>query len=123
MAEMAKRRARNNFCVGGCISVPKNYFGIEYASALPPTFTKLYGRIQRNKSSTVIVVKWDIDDVETDVNVDRIIIEEQDTPVQYISNPNDEEQQGTSNVAAVTHAVLVEQFGRYRWMRNYHPPK
>ena len=43
MAEMAKRRARNNFCVGGCISVPKNYFGIEYASALPPTFTKLYG--------------------------------------------------------------------------------
>ena len=53
-------------------------------------------------------MKWDIDDVETDVNVDRIIIEEQDTPVQYISNPNDEEQQGTSNVAAVTHAVLVE---------------
>ena len=41
-------------------------------------------------------------------SVDRIIIEEQDTPVQYISNPNDEEQQGTSNIAAVTHAVLVE---------------
>ena len=100
MAEMAKRRAHNNFCVGGCISVPKNYFGIEYASALPPTFTKLYGRIQWNKSSKVIVVKWDIDDVETDVNVDRIIIEEQDTPVQDISNPNDED--------AVTHAALVE---------------
>ena len=100
MAEKSKVK------IGDCVSVPSIYFGAEYLAALQANGlgdNKLYGHVtQVLRGNSSFVVKWDLEQNETTMSLDKVIYEGAGIPLQQV------EPQGTSVEAADTHALLIE---------------
>lgn len=97
---------RTKVKVGDCVSVPSIYFGAAYLAALQGnglSEDKLYGHVtQVLRGNSSFVVKWDLEQDETTMSLDKVTYEGEGIPLQQV------EPQGTSLEAADTHALLVE---------------
>ena len=91
--------------IGDCVSVPSIYFGAEYLAALQANGLgdKLFGHVtQVLRGNSSFVVKWDLEQDETTMSLDKVTYEGEGIPLQQV------EPQGTSVEAADTHALLIE---------------
>ena len=117
MADTVKSNRRfilPTFKVGDCVSVPPIYFGYSYSVTVPSSIVKIYGRVTYVHDVS-LRVKWDPDQTEDTVKMEKVTLEENSIPLQVIVTDNlndtedDDMQEPTSaKEAAKSHCILVE---------------
>ena len=89
---------RTKVNIGNSVSVPSIYFGAEYLAALRDKGlgdNKLYGHVtQVLRGNSSFVAKWDLEQDETTMSLDKVTYEGEGIPLQQV------EPQGTSIEAA-----------------------
>ena len=115
------KRGRCKVKEGDCVSIKSNYFGKEfekYMHELGFADGIIYGRVTEVKDGNRdFTVTWDIDgQVSKHMTLEKVKLESTDTPKQIVEGSvitTDDFQtaeQCSSKTAALTHALLIEDF-------------
>ena len=130
------KRGRSKVKEGDCVSIKSNYFGKEfekYMHELGFADGIMYGQVTEVKDGNRdFTVTWDIDgQVSKHMTLEKVKLESRDTPKQNVESSvvtTDDFQiseQCSSKTAALTHALLIEDFdvanenGSYYLLANY----
>ena len=84
MVDVVKRGREVVFNVGDCVSVPKDFFGADYATALQvANIQRLFGRVEAIETGGQLTIRWDIDeDLSYHVAPNKVSLENKETPKQ-----------------------------------------
>ena len=115
------KHGRDKIKEGHCVSIKSNYFGKEFEKYMHEVgFADgiIYGRVTEVKDGNRdFTVTWDIDgQVSKHMTLEKVKLESRDTPKQIVESSvitTDDFQtaeQCSSKTAALTHALLIEDF-------------
>ena len=128
------KRGRSKVILGDCVSISSRYFGDDYAVALKESGLcedVLIGRIvEVVDGNRDFSVKWDIDNqISKRMSLDKVKLESRDRPRQDLKCSSvsvitaedfQDAEQGPSNIASESHALVVEEFDSVTDDKLYH---